>query len=116
MFRSVLTIATCLFLLLASPLTLSDSPDSPGAGAEVMSPEVKASFGCMLLGTTATVATAMIGAENLVNLVAGGAVAPSNSAVLVIGVVGVVFSSFCTIGQVLTPSVLYMINKMGSNP
>jgi len=60
---------------------VADAPNT-----ESMPENVKECFGCFIAGSLATATTAAIGAENLVNLVAGG-------------IVGVVFSSFCVIGQ-----------------
>jgi len=69
--------------------------------------EVKAAWGCVISGTAATVAAMAGNAENLINVVAGGIVTPANPAVLYLGLAGVVFTSFCTLGQQLTPLYLY---------
>ncbi len=72
-----------------------------------MSPEVKQSVGCLISGTVATIGSLALGGENLVNLIAGGVVLPQNRAVLYVGIVGVVFASFCALGQAVTPLYLY---------
>ncbi len=90
-----------------SSALVSDVPNT-----ESMPENVKEGFGCFIAGSLATAITAAIGAENLVNVVAGGVVAPASTAVLAFGVVGVVFSSFCVIGQVLTPTTVYIYNNM----
>lgn len=71
--------------------------------------EVKQSIGCLVTGSIGTVGAVVAGGENLVNIIAGGVVAPQNRAVLYIGIVGVVFASFCAIGQALTPLYLHMV-------
>ena len=69
--------------------------------------DVKAAWGCVLTGTVATAAAMLGDAENLLNVVAGGIVAPASPSVLYLGLAGVVFTSFCTLGQQLTPLYLY---------
>jgi len=65
---------------------------------------------CAMFGTGASVVALHAGAENLVNLIAGGLVPPANRAALYIGIVGVVFASFCQIGQAFTPLYLYLVD------
>jgi hypothetical protein len=90
---------------------------SPSPQAEPGVPaEVKQSVGCVITGTTATAAAILAGGENLVNIIAGGVVAPQNSAILYIGLVGVVFASFCAIGQALTPLYLYYTEDAAPEP
>ncbi len=74
-----------------------------------LSPEVQQSLGCAIAGAGGTAAALAAGGENLVNIIAGGVVAPQNRAVLYIGLAGVVFASFCAIGQALTPLYLYAV-------
>jgi hypothetical protein len=99
--------------LLSAALLLPALPTHAQSAAADPEPsmEVMKSFGCLATGTTGTLAAIGFGPENLVNLVSGGIVTPANSAVLAIGVVGVVFASFCTVGESLTPSVLYMMDR-----
>lgn len=85
---------------ITAPQILTRLPQPP------LSEQVQASYGCFSAGLGGTVAAWTVGAENLVNVVAGGIVAPANPAVLTIGVLGVVFASFCTVGQALTPMAL----------
>ena len=94
--------------LLSVALLLPSPNAGAQPGAEPPSLELQKSFGCLASGTAGTIAAIGFGPENLVNLVSGGIVTPANSAVLAIGVVGVVFASFCSVGESLTPSVLYM--------
>ncbi|WP_431855577.1 hypothetical protein [Azospirillum sp.] len=69
--------------------------------------EVAAAWGCVLAGTAGTVAALGANSVNLLNVVAGGLVNPANPAVLYLGLAGVVFTSFCTLGQQLTPLYVY---------
>lgn len=69
--------------------------------------EVTAAWGCVLAGTAGTVAAMGANSVNLLNVVAGGLVNPANPAVLYLGLAGVVFTSFCTLGQQLTPLYVY---------
>jgi hypothetical protein len=87
--------------MLYRPVNTAPAPETE------LSPEVQQSLGCAITGTVGTGAAIIAGGENLVNIIAGGVVAPANKAVLYIGLVGVVFASFCAIGQALTPLYLY---------
>lgn len=91
------------------------SPDArmPEAG---MDDSVKQSAGCLISGVFGTSLALYGGAENLVNVIAGGAVASSNSIVLYTGIVGVVFASFCAIGQALTPLYLHYVDQPPQDP
>ncbi|MGE0719458.1 MAG: hypothetical protein AB7P02_28710 [Alphaproteobacteria bacterium] len=88
--------------------SLEGGPVATHAGA--MSPEVKKSVGCLVTGVAATALSLSAGSENLVNLIAGGIVQPANATVLYIGVFGVVFASFCAIGQAVTPLYLHFFD------
>ena len=103
--------AALLSTALLLPALPTRAQPAPAPAAEEPSMEVMKSFGCLATGTGGTLAAIGFGPENLVNLVSGGIVTPANSAVLAIGVVGVVFASFCTVGESLTPSVLYMMDR-----
>ncbi|MGE0713861.1 MAG: hypothetical protein AB7P02_00330 [Alphaproteobacteria bacterium] len=77
------------------------------AGDATISADLQQSVGCVIAGTGATALALAAGAENLVNVVSGGLVTSANPVVLYMGVVGVVFASFCSLGQALTPLYLY---------
>lgn len=129
--RGVLTAGVATALLLAPVAGRAAEPPSPpvlvSSGATVpavflhrvtdtapasaeMPPEVQQSLGCAITGSAGTAAAVLAGGENLVNIIAGGVVMPQNRAVLYIGLVGVVFASFCAIGQALTPLYLYSVS------
>lgn len=83
------------------------SEDVPPDGR--MSDATKQSIGCVLTGSGGTALAVWAGGENLVNVIAGGMVVPANAVVLYTGLVGVVFASFCAIGQALTPLYMHLV-------
>ena len=79
-------------------------PESEAPKAEEgWSDSVKQSMGCLIGGSTGTGLAILAGGENLVNIIAGGIVPAGNPLALYVGVAGVVFASFCAVGQALTP-------------
>jgi hypothetical protein len=74
-----------------------------------MSLEIRQSLGCLASGTAGTLVALGVGAENLVNMISGGIVLPINTGALAVGIFGVVFAGFCTVGESLTPSVLHIM-------
>jgi hypothetical protein len=68
---------------------------------------VKEAIGCAAVGSVATVAAVAVGGQNLVNIIAGGVVAPANPGVLYLGLVGVIFAAFCGIAENLMPIYLH---------
>jgi hypothetical protein len=101
----------------AGPLVLI-RPYGPGAdGApDAGDDSFKQSMGCLVGGATATAISLMAGGRNVMNVIAGGGLVPANPAVLYIGLVGVVFASFCAIGQALTPLYLHYVEGAGEAP
>jgi len=83
----------------------------PGAIAPAvgMDNPVRTAIGCTVAGTVATAAAFAAGGENTLNLVAGGLVPSVNRGALYVGLVGVVFGSFCAIGASLTPIVVHAL-------
>lgn len=75
-----------------------------------LDPSVSQSIGCVLAGTLGTGVALSAGGENVVNIVAGGLVAPINQIALYTAIVGVVFGTFCSVGQAVTPLYLYATN------
>ncbi len=84
--------------------TLDAPATTPDGG---MNDSVKQSIGCVVGGTVGSIAALSAGAENLINVIAGGLVGPANPVVLYSSLLGVVFASFCAVGQAVTPLVLY---------
>jgi len=70
-------------------------------------PHLQQAYGCLIGGTTSMVVAFAAGAENLVNTIAGGAVPMQNTGVLLLGVTGIVFASFCALGEAVTPIYVY---------
>jgi hypothetical protein len=68
-----------------------------------MSLETRQSVGCLLLGTAMTGASALAGAENLINIIGGGVVQPRSQSIVFLGTLGITFGTFCAVGAALTP-------------
>lgn len=84
------------------------APASPSAAAEeAVDNAVAQSLGCVLAGTTGTSIALLAGGENVVHIIAGGLVLPVNQIALYTAIVGVVFGTFCAVGQAVTPLYLY---------
>lgn len=96
-------------LLAAGPLAAQEtaSPMVPPKAPLHTPDDVRQAWACVAGGSAGTAAAVAAGAENLVNVVAGGVVAPNNRAVMIVGLAGVVFTTFCTLGQQLLPLVDY---------
>lgn len=120
--RASFHLAAALALAVTSATAVA--PLSPARAAELASPmippkpssqpmpdEVTAAWGCVAMGSAGTAAAMASSSENLLNVVAGGVVSPANPAVLYLGLAGVVFTSFCTLGQQLTPLYLYYFRE-----
>ncbi|MBM3549335.1 MAG: hypothetical protein FJX54_20555 [Alphaproteobacteria bacterium] len=84
--------------------------------ADEWSDTVKQSIGCVVGGAAGTSAAILAGGENLVNIIAGGVVVPANPVVLSIGLFGVVFASFCAVGQALTPLYIHYFEAPDPSP
>lgn len=64
------------------------------------------SLGCIVGGTVGTVAAVAIAGPNIINMIAGGIVPAATPGAFYAGLAGVVFASFCAVGQAATPAVL----------
>ena len=80
---------------------LGHSPTADGYDGP--DPAVAASYGCLIAGAAGTGVTLAAGSENVVNIVAGGLVVPASQTALTVALIAVVFGSFCSVGQALTP-------------
>jgi hypothetical protein len=72
-----------------------------------MSLDVKRSVACLGTGAVATAASLAADPANLTFVMGGGIVPIANMGVLGLGLVAVVFTSFCAIGAALAPIYLY---------
>ncbi|BBK30460.1 hypothetical protein EDC65_2098 [Stella humosa] len=86
------------------PLT----PVAPSAQAPDASSELKNSVGCIVGGTLGATVASLAGGTNTINLIGGGIVSAINPVTFYVSMVGVVFVSFCQLGQALTPLYVYM--------
>ena len=68
------------------------------------------SVACLVTGGTATLAALGFGWQNVTNLISGGVVPAAGPGAVALGLFGVVFTSFCAIGQALTPLYLDIVN------
>ena len=71
----------------------------------------RGSLGCLVGGVAGTAGALLVGGENIINLIAGGLVVPSSPAALYASLFGVVFASFCAVGQAMTPAVVYAYRR-----
>jgi hypothetical protein len=77
---------------------------------------VQQGFGCLILGTAGTAAAMGASSLNVVQNIAGGLVAPANATVLGLGLVGVVFATYCSIGAAVTPLYLHLTGDPAAEP
>ncbi|WP_431857533.1 hypothetical protein [Azospirillum sp.] len=97
--------------LATMPLSGALAQEPPGPPKEVV-----AAWGCVLFGSAGTAGAVAANSENLINVLAGGVVAPANPAILYIGLAGVVFTTFCTLGMQLTPLYLHYYQPGPTDP
>lgn len=89
----------------------ANEPQQATPAAEQDDPAVAQAIGCLIAGTAGTTVALAAGSENVVNIVAGGLVVPVNRVALYTAVVGVVFGTFCAVGQAMTPLYLHVAKK-----
>ena len=70
-------------------------------------PAVVQALGCLIAGSVGTGIAGLAGINNVVNVMAGGQVIASSNLALYTAVAGVIFGTFCAVGQALTP--LYLV-------
>ena len=63
-------------------------------------------YGCLLGGTAATALTWLAGTNQMIMVVAGGTLGPTNTAGVLVAVAGTVFASVCAVGALATPAVM----------
>src|SRR5205823_10581695 len=82
-------------------------PDFDQTSEEPPTPAVTQALGCLIAGSVGTGVAALAGINNVVNVMAGGQVIASSNLALYTAVAGVIFGTFCAVGQALTP--LYLV-------
>ena len=86
---------------------LPDRPSRLGdmaSGDEIT--EYDLSYGCIVGGVAGTGLSVGAGGLNVINLIAGGIVPAATPVAAYLALGGVVFASFCAVGQALTPAAL----------
>ena len=83
------------------------SPADPAA----MSDGEKAAMGCGVAATGALAATYIAGPSEITLLWGGGMLIPGNSIMLAVALLGQIGASFCAIGAVATPTVLWAVDQ-----
>ena len=91
------------------------STANEGSSGEADDAAVAQAIGCVIVGTTATTLALAAGSENVVNIISGGLVTPTNQVALYTAMVGVVFGTFCAVGQALTPLYMHIMTKRQSS-
>jgi hypothetical protein len=74
------------------------------------------SLGCLVGGIAGTGAALAAGGVSVINIVAGGLVPVNSNLALGTALVGVVFASFCAVGQALTPAAIMLYNNSIAPP
>ncbi len=65
--------------------------------------DVRSAYACLIGGLSAVAVSFALGGEHVTNMLAGGVVAAQAPTALYIGLVGVVFATFCSLSQSLLP-------------
>ena len=84
------------------PATPPDDELAPISDGEI------AGYGCLASGAAATALMWLAGTNQMIMVVAGGTLGPTNLAGIVVAVTGTVFASVCAVGALATPAVLRM--------
>ena len=87
----------------------SSAPADPSA----MSDGEKAAAGCGIAAAGALAATYIAGPSEITLLWGGGMLVPSGSITLALALLGQIGASFCAIGAVSTPTVLWAMDQTG---
>lgn len=72
------------------------------------SSDLSSSVGCVVGGTVGATIASLGGGLNTINMIGGGVVSAINPVTFYVSLVGVVFISFCQLGQALTPLYLHL--------
>jgi hypothetical protein len=91
----------------AAPAAAAAAPADPSA----LSDGEKAALGCGIAATGAMAATYAAGPSEITLLWGGGMLVPSGSVMLGLALLGQIGASFCAIGAVATPTVLWAYDQ-----
>jgi hypothetical protein len=83
---------------------------------EAAGPAVAHALGCLIAGSVGTGIAALAGTNNVVNVMAGGQAIAASQLALYTAVAGVIFGTFCAVGQALTPLYLHVARSAPSTP
>ena len=91
----------------------TDAAPAAAAAADpgAMSDGEKAAMGCGVAATGALAATYIAGPSEIALLWGGGMLVPGNSIMLAVSLLGQIGASFCAIGAVATPTVLWAVDQ-----
>lgn len=78
-------------------------PAPPADPATAVDKEVITGWACVATGAAGTTLAMIGGSENMINVIAGGIVPTANPIILYASIAGVIFTSFCTLGESLAP-------------
>lgn len=101
------------------PRMAKDGSPSPAPVPQAepdMDPVLSQAIGCLIAGSLATGATIAAGSENVVAVLVGGRVVADNAITFSTALLGVVFGTFCGVGQALTPIYLHLIKGPSPEP
>lgn len=88
-----------------------NAPAAASADAGGLADGEKQALGCGIAAAGAMVATYIAGPTEITLLWGGGMLFPSNSAALALSLLGQIGASFCAIGAVATPTVLWAYDQ-----
>jgi hypothetical protein len=103
-------------VLVPAAIQLPASADDEPAWDDWTSFRTAQSVACLATGGVATVAALGFGWQNVTNLISGGVVPAAGPGAVALGLFGVVFASFCAIGQALTPLYLDIVHDVQLPP
>ena len=102
--RSTATIQPVAYHVQMARTSLPTQTAQRAAPAVAPLPEqVRASVGCLITGTAGTIVAGAFGGDEILSVIAGGGLPPTNRVIYMTGLLTVVFVSFCAVGQAMEP-------------
>ncbi len=90
--------------------------EKPVPAVRPMTDGEKQAAGCIISGTATMAATYALGPSEMIMLIVGGLIVPSNSASLFISLLGTMGSMGCGAGAAITPAVLWAFKSSDPGP